>query len=293
MRARRRPGSLRAYELALRASALAWDGFQKSDLAARKEALTLGRTALATDPESVLALSIVAFAQWQHVAFRTAEDITAAWHEGMDAAEQGIALAQSNACHAMKASLLAYCPTGSRWEEARIEAEIAWRLNPQDSSVLSNSGFIIACSGEPEEGIRLMERALRINPRDPSAFNHYENLAQAHLAARRYQEGLQWARRARNAAPGYAPAHLVSAALFVGLGDIDKARQELEDVHRLAPETGRARVTPKSPVAPVADDPGSIAGIGTRVLASGRWGRKSECRRRLAIGIGRNESTVR
>ena len=167
--------------------------FQKSDLAARNEALALGRAALATDPESVLALSIVAFAQWQHVAFRTADDISAAWQDGMDAAEQGIALAQSNICHAVKASLLVHCPTGSRWEEARIEAELAWRLNPQDSRVLSNAGFIIACAGEPEEGIRLMERALRINPRDPSAFNHYENLAQAHLAARRYQEGLQWA----------------------------------------------------------------------------------------------------
>jgi len=259
LRARRRRGSLKAYDLSLRASVLAWDGFQKSDLAARNEALALGRAALATDPESVLALSIVAFAQWQHVAFRTADDMSAAWKDGMDAVEQGIALAQSNICHAVKASLLVHCPAGSRWEEARIEAELAWRLNPQDSRVLSNAGFIIACAGEPEEGIRLMERALRINPRDPSAFNHYENLAQAHLAARRYQEGLHWARRATNAAPGYAPAHLISAALFVGLGDIDKARDELEVVHRLAPETRRVRATPKSTGSAVEADPGSIA----------------------------------
>lgn len=141
---------------------------------------------------------MVAFAQWRHVVFRTAEDPLAAWQDGMNAAEQGIAVAQFNYCHSAKAALLAYCPTGSRWEQAREEAVIAWRLNPQDSRVLTNAGFIIACSGDPDEGIRLMERALRLNPRDPFAFNHYENLAQAHLAARKYEEGLHAIGQARN-----------------------------------------------------------------------------------------------
>jgi len=241
LRARRRPGNLSAYNLALRASALSRDGFQRSDLAARNEALALAREALAIDPESILALAIFAFTQWQHVTFRSAEDIATAWQHGIDAADRGIALAQSSLCHSVKAALLAYCPTGGRWEEARIEAEQAVRLNPQDSRVLSNSGFIFACSGEPDEGIRLMERALRINPRDPFAFNHYENLAQAHLAARRYKEGLQWARRATSAAPRYQPAHLVTAALYVGAGEIDKAKESMAAVQRLTPEALRGR----------------------------------------------------
>jgi len=259
LRARRRPGSLSAYELALRASALVWTGFQKSDLAARNEAIVLARAALAADSDSVAAWAIVAFAQWQHVVFRTADDIEATWQDGMDSAARGIAIAQSSLCHSLKSSLLAYCPAGSRWEEARIEAERAWRLNPQDSRVLSNAGFIIACTGEPEEGIRLMERALRINPRDPFAFNHYENLAQAHLAGRRYAEGLQWAKRATNAAPWFAPAHTVSAALYVGLGDIDNAKASMQIVQQLAPKAVRAKTKSRADGSLADTGPGATA----------------------------------
>jgi adenylate cyclase len=259
VRARRRPLSISAYELALRASALVWDGFQKSDLAARNEAIALAHAALAADPESVAAWAVIAFAQWQHVVFRTADDIETAWQTGMNAAAQGIAISQSNLCHSVKAALLAYCPMGSRWEEARIEAERAWRLNPQDSRVLSNAGFIIACTGEPDEGIRLMERALRINPRDPFAFNHYENLAQAHLAGRRYEEGLQWAKRATHMAPWFAPGHTISAALYVGLAEIENAKASMRIVQQLAPKAVRATTRPKADGTPADAGPGATA----------------------------------
>jgi hypothetical protein len=99
--------------------------------------------------------------------YRTAGDPAAAWQDGMDAAARGIDIAGSSVCRALKAALLAYAPAGSRWEDARSEAELECRLNPHDSRVLSNCGFILAIAGDPEEGIRLMERALRLNPRDP------------------------------------------------------------------------------------------------------------------------------
>ncbi len=253
LRARRRPGNLSAYEIAVRAQSLAWDGYQKSDLTARKEALRLGRAALAMDPESVLALNVVASTQWQHVALRTADDREAAWQEGMDAAMRGIAIAQSNTSHSFKAFLLAYSPSGSRWDEARIEAELACRLNPQDSLTMSACGFILANAGDPVEGIRLLERSLRINPRDPFAFLTYSNLANAHLAARDYGKGMEWAMRATNAAPGLANAHAITAALFVGLGEIDKAKAALETARRLAPEAThiRPKAKPADPSKPM------------------------------------------
>jgi adenylate cyclase len=236
LRVRRRPGNLSAYELALRATARAMEGHQKTDLAARNEAIRLAREALALDAESVQALSAIAFAQWQHVAFRTTEDRLAAWQDGMNAAMRGIEIAQSGQCHAFKAFLLAYAPTGSRWNEARIEAQLAWQRNPQDSAALAAAGFILSNAGDPVEAIRLLERALRINPRDPYAFVAYTNLANAHLAAREYAKGLAWAQRATSTAPDFAHAFLISAALYVGLGEIDKATAALERARQLAPE---------------------------------------------------------
>jgi adenylate cyclase len=236
LRSRRRPGNLTAYELAVHASALAAESQQKSDVAARDEALRLGREALVLDAQSVLALSAIAYAQWLHVVWRTTGDRHAAWREAMDAVMRAIAIGPSSSLHAMRALLLAFAPGGGRWDEARIEAELAWRLNPQDFFALGPCGYILANTGQPLEGIRLLERALRINPRDPRAFFAYANLANAHLAAREYAKGLEWARRATGSAPNYGEAFLWTAGLYVGLGDIDKAKSALERARALAPD---------------------------------------------------------
>jgi tetratricopeptide (TPR) repeat protein len=219
----------------------------------------LARTAVAQDPESVAALSAIAFAQWQSVAYRSAEDPIASWNEGMEAAERGCAVAGSPVCHALKAALLAYWPHGGRWEEARLEALTAWRSNPNDSVVLSNAGFILAYSGDPAEGIRLIERALRINPRDPFLYGTFENMAQAHLAAERYAEGLHWARRATTAAPAFLPAYMVTAALYVGAGQVDKAREVMNAIRRLAPHAAVIRAKRSSGASPGQVDAGHEA----------------------------------
>ncbi|MEO8544923.1 MAG: adenylate/guanylate cyclase domain-containing protein [Burkholderiaceae bacterium] len=236
LRVRRRPGNLSAYELAVRAVALAVESQQKSDVAMRNEALRLAREALGLDAESVLALTAIADVQWLNVAFHTADDRHAAWQEGMDAAMRGIAIAQSTGCHVYKAFLLAYAPGGGRWDEARIEAELAWRGNPQDWLALAGCGFILAITGDPVEGICLLERLMRINPRDPNASFTYANLASAHLATRDYAKGIDWALRATNAAPEFAFAFMITAALYVGLSDIDQAKSSLERARLLAPE---------------------------------------------------------
>ena len=257
LRSRRRPGNLTAYELAVHASALAAESQQKSDVAARNEALRLGREALALDAQSAQALFAMAYAQWLHVVWRTTGDRQAAWREAMDAVMRGISIGPSSPLHAMRALLLAFAPGGGRWDEARMEAELAWRLNPQDVFALAPCGYVLANAGQPREGIRLLERALRINPRDPRAFFLYGNLANAHLAAREYVKGLEWARRATGSAPDYGEAYLHTAGLYVGLGDIDKAKSALERARALAPEgveyllQSRSRTETPSPGEPV------------------------------------------
>ena len=218
LKARRRPGSLSAYEFAVRAQALALESQQTSDVAARNESIRLARAALAVDPESLEALGTIGWAQWLHVIWHTASDRQAAWREGMEAVVRGIAIWPYSRLHAMRALLLAFAPGGGRWAEARIEADLAWRLNPQDFDTLTPCGYVLSNAGDPVEGIRLLERALRINPRDPRAYFIYGNLASAHLATREYSKGLVWARRALSAAPDNSEALLYAAALHVGLG---------------------------------------------------------------------------
>ena len=72
--------------------------------------------------------------------------------------------------------------------------------------------IVIGLSGEPAEAIRLLERGLRINPRDPTAYNTYIGLALCHFFTKEYRKGVEWAMRATAAAPGNCLAHLSLAA---------------------------------------------------------------------------------
>ena len=163
----------------------------------------------------------------------------------MDAAGRGIALVQSSVSLAIKGLLLAHEPTGGRVNEARIAAEAAYRLNPQDSNVIFIFAQILIFAQEPIQAIELLKRALRINPRDPMAYNAYSGLAQAHVIARDYSGGMEWAIRAQMAAPGYVHAHLLMAMIQVGLGDLDMARTALAEARRVAPELVQRRLVAK------------------------------------------------
>jgi len=246
MRTRRRPGNFSAYEIAVRAAGMLIEASQKSNRALANESLCLARAALSMDAESLLALNMVAYAQFQNLLLRSAPDRAQAWQEGMDAAMRGIALAQSSLSHALKGLLLAHEPTGGKLEEALISAETAYRLNPQDSSVIFIYAQLLIFAEEPVRAIELLKRALRINPRDPLVYNTYSGLAQAYVIARDYAGGVEWAVRARTAAPGYVHGHLLMAMLQAGLGDIAKAQAALDEARRLAPELVQRRLATKS-----------------------------------------------
>jgi adenylate cyclase len=246
LRARRRPGNLSAYEIAVRAHGMLLDAAQKSDVALTNEALGFARKALELDPESLLALHVVGFAQFQNLLLRSAADRALAWQEAMDAATRGIALAQSGLSHAIKSLLLSHEPTGGRLAESTIAGETAYRLNPQHSAVILIYAQSLIFAGDPVPAIPLLKRALRMNPRDPMAYNVYSVLAQAHVVAKDYAGGLEWAARARSAAPGYVHAHLLTAMLWVGLGDLDKAKAALDDAYRVAPDLVQRRLQAKT-----------------------------------------------
>ena len=71
---RRRPEDLNAYEIAVRANAKASEAWLKSNAGLRDAAIADAVAALAIDPRSTTALTALAFAQWQHLAFATAAD---------------------------------------------------------------------------------------------------------------------------------------------------------------------------------------------------------------------------
>ncbi len=233
---RRRPEDLSAYEIAVRANARASEAWLKSDAGLRDVAIDDAIAALAIDPRSTTALTSLAFAQWQHLAFSTAVDRADAWREGMAAAERAIEIDRSLAyAHSMKALLLAFSAGRDRVDEALDCARLAYELNPHSMTAVSALSFIEIVWGEPESAIEHLLEALRLSPRDPQRPIVLLNLAMASSCAGRYADGVGYATLGVREAPHFAPLYAHLAVNYVGLGEIAKARAALAESTRIAP----------------------------------------------------------
>ncbi|MFI5002220.1 MAG: adenylate/guanylate cyclase domain-containing protein [Reyranellales bacterium] len=233
---RRRPESLSAYEIAVRANARAWDSWIHSDRALRDAAIADARAALAIDPRSTIALGSLAFAQWQHVAFVTAADRQADWQDGMQAATRAIEVDRFYSFgHTLRGMLLVFAPDRDRVDDALASAQRGYELNPHNRGSLTALSFIEIVAGAPESAIEHLLEALRLSPRDPQRQTVLLTLAMACGCAGRYADGVRYAQLGIREAPDFAPLYAHLAVNLVGLGDIAKAKAALDEAVRIAP----------------------------------------------------------
>ena len=200
---RRRPASLSAYELAVRAWADSQRAWANSDEALRKHAILQAKATLAMDSGSTLALNALALAQFQQVFFRMAQQDEAAWTEGMDATKRAIDLDQSDSLgYAIRGILLCFpiqppesADRVDRLDEALGNLRRAHELNPNDSRALQTLGFCEAVSGHPAESIEHLSQALRRNPSDRRRADMFSLLSLANFLAKDYVTGIKWGLR--------------------------------------------------------------------------------------------------
>jgi adenylate cyclase len=90
--------------------------------------------------------------------------------------------------------------------------------------------------GRPEAAIPRLEKAMRLNPRDPNVAQYYWGLGACHLLLNCVQEAIDLLRKACAANPWhhYPPLHLAAA---LGLrGNLDEAMSALAKSINLQPE---------------------------------------------------------
>ena len=234
---RRRPNSLSAYEIAVRAHAKAWDAFVKSDRSLCDEAIGEAQAALAIDPHSTLALNASALAHFQQYARGTAVDRDAAWSNGIAAATRSVEVDRANGfSHAMKGVLLASAPDRTHMGEALDSARRAHGLNPHDMQSLIGVAYVENLAGHPDRAIEHLQEALRVSPLDPMRPNLHQQFAMACFSARQYANGVAHALLGIDEAPNLPPLHVFLATNYVGLGEIEKAKAAMAAARRLGPE---------------------------------------------------------
>ena len=88
---------------------------------------------------------------------------------------------------------------------------------------------------QPEAAIEAVERARRLSPFDPYTFNALF-IAIAHLAARRFEQAIEWADRALHEQPRMVQTTRVKIVALAHLGHLDEARAELSRVLAVDPK---------------------------------------------------------
>lgn len=230
---RKRPDSLGAYDVALRAWSDLATSYDKTDIASRNRAISLATEALAIDPQCSLALVVIAEAHWQHINFSTAVDVSASREVGLSAASRAVAIDPSNhMALRIRGGLRFY---GDQRQAGLSDLRLALHRNPNDPITLSTLAFCEAAFGNAERGIECGLLAMRLSPRDRRIGFMQVALANAYFYARHYEQGVECSLAATRDLQGNVPAYAILALNSVGTGDVEAAADAVRKVRDLAP----------------------------------------------------------
>jgi tetratricopeptide (TPR) repeat protein len=105
--------------------------------------------------------------------------------------------------------------------------------------------------GQPEEALKWVEHAMRLDPRSPRP-QYLWALGQTYRLMGRYEEAMTVQKKALSLWPNYLPSHVHLASIDSELGWESEAQAEAAEIVRLSPnfslESIRQRLPYKDPV---------------------------------------------
>ena len=235
MARRKRPGNLSAHDLAMRANANSIHAQRRNDQALWRQALAEARQALQMDPNSVLALTVIAELQARYVGQPQFEeqDLRVAWKEGVAAAGLAIDLDPvASPAYRWMGLLLAL---GEFHDDALDMARRGLDLNPNDALAWSNLAFVALCAGHSDLALAHQAHAIRLSPRDPNQYIMNTCRSVACFQLKDYAQALVYARSAVSEAPNAVMSQAVLTMAAAACGEIALAKNAFEVVRQLSP----------------------------------------------------------
>jgi len=228
---RKLTANLSAYDLYLRALA---QSYRYTDEGVA-EAVGLARQALAIDPSYAPAAALVGWCRMlqrvQGWGALSHEDIG----EACRLARQAIEAERDDADTIWPAAWTLFLLAGeAAMAAAALDRTLA--LNPNAAHAWMARGNIHAARNQPEAAIEAIECARRLSPFDPYTFLYAFSIAIAHLAARRFEQAIEWADRALHGQARFVGAMRVKVVANAHLGHLDEARAELSRVLAIDPK---------------------------------------------------------
>jgi DNA-binding SARP family transcriptional activator/TolB-like protein len=201
-------------------------------------AVHLLQQVIAANPECVAAHQILSFCHTLNAEFCWSTDPAAEAGKAVRAGKTAVALADhdylSHCCLA-EAALFA-----RDFEQAVASAQRALALNPNGSVAMGIFGMVHAFAGPADKALEPLETVLRIDPDDPCLCEYKWAYAMAQFALGKQLEAAAWATAGSLLKPDIATGHLIQAAVRGLAGDAEKARGELGEARRCAPDLSLA-----------------------------------------------------
>ncbi len=230
-RARRKPTeSLGAWECYQRAL---WHLYQyrQEDLS---QALALLERAIALDATFSSAYAGLALALYYNVVLGFAEDRDAEMARALDAGKTAIRLDDNDSFAHM--SLGRVYTLHAQHEAAIAQCNIAISLTPSYATAYFGRAHSLWMSGHAEDAIASHDEAMRLSPRDPIMWAFMASKAIALIMLGRYQEALEWARKAQRQPNSPLWAFLPEVGALALLDRLDEARAVLDRARALQPD---------------------------------------------------------
>jgi TolB-like protein/class 3 adenylate cyclase len=223
---RKRPDSLDAYDLYLRALPFAFTAMpQDAD-----RALTLLKSAIELEPDYAAAHAMIAWCHEQrYLRGGLHEDTKAA---ALRHARKAIAVGGDDAA-ALATAGFVVAVVESDYATATDAFDRSFALSSSSALALGFSSIVRAWRGDDATAVEQAERAIRLSPFDPLLYLPYIGLAYAHFAAGRFEEAAAAAGRASQSNPRFSMPYVLHAAALANLGRGEEAMavtQRLRDV---------------------------------------------------------------
>lgn len=235
------------------ANMTAWDLYQKGmwhfyRMAGQSEnetARQLFEQSITADPGFAPAHAGIAYARYMEVFHGYTSDSAASVALGVAAGERAVSLdGRSDFAHFVLGRVLVMA---GQFDRAIAELERSVAINPSYAHGLYGLATALYWNGRAEEAMPKFEHAMRLSPRDPLFWGMLCYRGVCSIVLDRYDEAIDWIRKAINEMPEHFWPHLLHAMALAGLDRLDDAGRAIDQARRINPDFSIATVVATAP----------------------------------------------
>jgi adenylate cyclase len=189
----------------------------------------LAREAITLDPNYASAYEMLGWTHVDDIYYGFTEAPAESWKMAFELGQKAQAL-DERAAHGLLGSLY---HLNRQHEKAVAEARRYVEVFPHSADAQFHLGRFLADADRPEEGIPLLERALRLDPYAHGIF--FSNLGAAYWMAGEYQKAVSIGKTGSKRHPDEIFIHLTLAISHIELGHVEEARNSAAEVLRINP----------------------------------------------------------